>query len=711
MIIERQGETVMRLRTTGDIAFAPFHQNGNLPDPVPVGALAIHRPDGKVLLASRQEARDSLGATQTDVALAGRFCAKAVFPAAGGLRIFEPGGRMVAVLSEAGDLMALGQDTSVIPNPGTTGDFGVEEFVYAAPGLTYSPKLYRQYKDFDNIPSLPDRSWQTGTIDLSGVRPSLSLPMDRYGNTYPWPFTINQTPINGLLRVPRGPGPYPLIVFAHGNHTPLENSTPGYVYLCDALASRGFIAATIDVNFLNGKISGENAARALVQLEHIRQFQLWNGEAGHRLEGKVDLSRIVIVGHSRGGEAVIHASLLNGLDSFKPTLIAADVPLDGTGGQPLGPYHFALKGLIAIAPTDNQYLPVSPVLPLREIQTVVKQTDYLLIHGTKDADVVSFPGYQAYDRALPYDSSDMLRPASGFKVLHWIHGANHNYFNRCWGFDGENGSRPQDTSDVMAPELQRDYARSVIGAWAEIQLRGRSSYWNFLRLPASAAPDTWPSHGLKIVSQYHDRNRLWIQTFDESGGLQITQPVTGTVNSAGVTARTRFLAFVKSGTDSGFDHTRFLFQHTGGLSVQWPGSGGRYQVDDLDFHAATGRFQLLCLRVGQPTTKKKSSDPTPQPTGPDQDFSIRVTDQAGKRCTVRASSYGALLYPAQYSKLLNPPGRVESCEQKMVMQTLRIPLSDLQALGVDIRRIKSVELLFDVTARGELYIDDLQLSM
>ena len=48
------------------------------------------------------------------------------------------------------------------------------------------------------------------------------------------------------------PGPFPLAAFAHGNHNPFANSTPGYLYLCQLLASHGIIAATIDVNFLNG---------------------------------------------------------------------------------------------------------------------------------------------------------------------------------------------------------------------------------------------------------------------------------------------------------------------------------------------------------------------------------------------------------------------------------------------------------------------------
>ncbi len=125
------------------------------------------------------------------------------------------------------------------------------------------------------------------------------------------------------------------MMFAHGNHGPLENSTPGYLYLCQLLASHGVIGATIDVNFLNGGNFGENDARGIVHLEHLKQFRTWNSTAGHRLHGKVDLNRIAIVGHSRGGEGVGHASFFNRLTSIKPDILTPVVPLDGSAG--LGP--------------------------------------------------------------------------------------------------------------------------------------------------------------------------------------------------------------------------------------------------------------------------------------------------------------------------------------------------------------------------------------
>jgi len=109
-----------------------------------------------------------------------------------------------------------------------------------------------------------------------------------------------------------------------------RNSTPGYLYLCELLASHGIIAATIDVNFLNGGNFGENDARAIVHLEHLKQFRVWNAKAGHPLSGKIDLNRLMIVGHSRGGEGVGHASFFNRLAAIQPDAAHPPVPLDGS---------------------------------------------------------------------------------------------------------------------------------------------------------------------------------------------------------------------------------------------------------------------------------------------------------------------------------------------------------------------------------------------
>ena len=66
-----------------------------------------------------------------------------------------------------------------------------------------------------------------------------------------WGFDVDKLPLNARVWYPDGAGPFPLVLIVHGNHEMAEFSDPGYAYLGELLASRGFILASIDENFLN----------------------------------------------------------------------------------------------------------------------------------------------------------------------------------------------------------------------------------------------------------------------------------------------------------------------------------------------------------------------------------------------------------------------------------------------------------------------------
>ena len=108
----------------------------------------------------------------------------------------------------------------------------------------------------------------------------------------------------GASGIPTAPGPFPLVLIVHGNHNMKEFSDPGYGYLGELLASRGFILASVDENFLNGFMRGENDARGWMLLKHLKAWKTFNDRPDGPLTGKVDMGNIALMGHSRGGEAV-----------------------------------------------------------------------------------------------------------------------------------------------------------------------------------------------------------------------------------------------------------------------------------------------------------------------------------------------------------------------------------------------------------------------
>lgn len=541
---------------------------------------------------------------------------------------------------------------TALKNPALPGKRQFRTVVYASAGLNYAavPSL-NQYQLFD----APDPDFITGRRDISVFA--------NLGSSVPWPFTNTDVPVNGQVCIPRGGGPFPLALFAHGNHSPFENSTPGYLYLCGLLASHGIVAATIDVNFLNGFNFGENDARAIVHLEHVKQFQTWNSTNGHPLHRKVDLDRILLVGHSRGGEGVGHASLFNQLNALQPDAFSPVVPLDGSVG--LGPYHFRLSAVAAIAPTDRQYEPLTgpTVIPDR----------YFLMHGSQDGDVSSFEGYNTYSRTHGVDLANPTVSDGKMKALLWVIGANHNQFNSVWAPEGSPGP-------VISRADQEQVAKVELGALAQLLLLGRTGYLKVFQDHATAT--LWMPAGSRLVSQYQDPRRLFLQHNQE--GLAppvISAPVLGTVTSSGVQADRQQFDLVNAGAPV----------PTITLRLEWAALGGRIALDVVPATVPADQFKTLTLRVGQSTDAVN-------PAGQDQDFTIEVS--CGSRtAAIRASSLHRLLYPD-----------VVFGSGKVVMQTMRLPLKRLARRGVEIRDLRSIALMFDRRPAGAVYVGDVQLS-
>jgi hypothetical protein len=537
---------------------------------------------------------------------------------------------------------------SGLKNPGRMGKLKFDPITYASAGLDYgSVPALAQYRPFDT----PDPSYVTGRLDISAF--------GDLGYATPWPFTNTNVPINGLIRIPRGPGPFPLAVFVHGNHDPLENSTPGYLYLCELLASHGIIAATIDANFLNGGNFGENDARAIVHLEHIKQFRVWNGTAGHPLHRKVNLDRIVLFGHSRGGEGVGHASLFNRLASVQPDPNSPIVPLDGSAG--LGPYGFAIAGVAAIAPTDRQYEPVTG-------PTVVPDR-YYLIHGSRDGDVFSFEGYETYNRAHAVDLANPTASTGKLKALLWVYGANHNYFNSVWEAERE--------IPPLTRAQQEQIARVHLGALSQVLLLDQKRFLKVLkdhRRAAAWVPDT------NFVSQYQSPRRLFVMHNQEAvAPPQISAPLQGTVTSTGLEILRDRIDLVQSGGTE-----------TITLYLQWSAPGGRLTLAINPATLPAEKFRVLALRIGQ------STEPD-NPVGQDQDLTLEVAS-GSRTFSVPVSSLHRLLYPDDYFS------------GKIVMQSIRLPLKRLSDAGIKLRDIRSIALVLDRRPTGAIYVGDVQVS-
>lgn len=278
-------------------------------------------------------------------------------------------------------------------------------------------------------------------------------------------FDSKSLPLNGTVWYPEGAGPFPLVLIVHGNHLAQDFSDPGYEYLGELLASRGYILASIDQNFLNssyfdifGRWKSENDARGWMLLEHLKLWKKWNNDSLNIFQGKVDIENISLIGHSRGGEAVAHAALFNKLPYYPDN---AEAGFD---------YNFNIRSIVAIAPVDGQYQPAGIRTPLIDI-------NYFVIHGSHDADVQSYMGMSQYERVTFSEGYD------GFKAGLYIYNANHGQFNTGWGRRdyGFPGINLVNLKQLIDGDDQRKIAGIFMSAFLEITLSGNMEYLELFR--------------------------------------------------------------------------------------------------------------------------------------------------------------------------------------------------------------------------------------
>jgi len=272
-----------------------------------------------------------------------------------------------------------------------------------------------------------------------------------------WGFNRTKFPLNGRVWYPDSEGKFPLVLVVHGNHSMREYSDPGYEYLGELLASRGYIFVSVDENFLNGdwlkNYRTENDARGWVMLEHLKLWREWNKDINNRFYKKVDMDNISLIGHSRGGEAVSIAAAFNKLKNYPDD---AKIKFD---------YGFNIKSIIPIAPCDGQYNPSDQSTPLENI-------NYFVIHGSHDADVSNFSGDKQYKRIKFNDS------IYHFKSSLYVYRANHGQFNTVWGKRdwGLPGGYLLNTKELISGEKQRQVAKVYISAFLDLTLKGDMSF-------------------------------------------------------------------------------------------------------------------------------------------------------------------------------------------------------------------------------------------
>lgn len=276
----------------------------------------------------------------------------------------------------------------------------------------------------------------------------------------------------------RTAGPRPLVVFLHGAHAPCYKnqkkadfewpckmgyrplpSYQGYRYLADRLATQGFASLSISANGVNGQedsfADGGTTARAQLVDEHLRAVVAAARGAANpyprAVAQRMDLSRVLVIGHSRGAAGVALLAIQN-------RYLAAPYTVRGV---------MSLAGILQVK-LGVPDLPFAAVLP------------------QCDGDVFQLEGqnYVEVGSRLPGDGA--LRTAV------WIPGANHNFLNTQWTPGLSKGPSVNDAAvyDTWAGPCrktkrissgqERRVARSYVAAMARLTLYGDPTMTQFL---------------------------------------------------------------------------------------------------------------------------------------------------------------------------------------------------------------------------------------
>jgi hypothetical protein len=459
------------------------------------------------------------------------------------------------------------------------------------------------------------------------------------------------------------PGKRPLALFLHGRHwTCYEPGVPenftlewpctagmkpvpshrGYLQAQELLASQGYVTVSISANGVNGQDadlfdSGAQGRSSLVR-RHLAKWAAWaRGDSGPAIvkATPTDLSKVLLVGHSRGGEGVNRAAL----DTFNP-------PPEGSGYD--GPVRWNIRGTLLIGPT------IFGLNPAPEVPSIT------ILPGC-DGDVSDLQGEQYLDA-----TRGIVRGTALHSALYFF-GANHNYFNTEWTpgqseapsfddvVDPEHAVCGPDKPGRLTPEQQQTAGATYIAAAARLFVAGDERVLPLVDGSGVRAPSAGP---VRVLSHAVGAARTPFvvpdATTTASGGARMCLLVTQDTDRGCMPPESAmFQPHVSTLWGVWNDPDRFGVALSGAPGVVRPAKP-----------VSLAGSRELALRIIAPTNTT------------DNRFDIAITDTRGRTARLGSTTLDGL-----------PAG--DGYIAALWAQEVRVPLP---ANGIDLRNIASLEV-------------------
>ncbi|GAA0620959.1 hypothetical protein GCM10009534_65230 [Kribbella sandramycini] len=493
-------------------------------------------------------------------------------------------------------------------------------------------------------------------------------------------------------------GKRPLVVFLHGRHEycygdateagdkpwpcpkgakPIP-SYRGYDAPAKALASHGYQVVSISSNAINaydGDVYDLGAqARGELVLDHLALWKKWStaggGPFGNKFIGKLDLKNVGLMGHSRGGEGVARAAVIN----------------SDRGGE------FGIRAVLPLAPVDFA-------------RSTVPGVAMSVLLPYCDGDVSDLQGQKFYD-----DTRNSVTGDGAARSTVTVLGANHNFFNTEW----TPGQSVAPSGDDWGGEPKATCGDRTVGRLKakEQQAVGTAYLAGFFRLhlgnekqflPLFDGSDTRAASAgkavVRVVSQAPLASRRDVNALDKAlpkGAVsgKVTATVCAGVKplTASKAAATPACLLTDGWGDSPHWEPAALAGRTPSLAVTklaWTAKTGVVRLNLPAKQRDVRKYAALSFRAAPGALGTLTTD-----------LSVRVVDGRGKAAAVPVSSVS--------DALTRLPGNLQLGLPKNLLRTVRIPLSSLK--GIDLRDVRTVELRTDRVASGTAFVSDLAFS-
>lgn len=420
---------------------------------------------------------------------------------------------------------------------------------------------------------------------------------------------------------------------------------------------------SIKLNVLDIPHGGMGAAgRTEVLFWHLRVL--------HEKFGADIENNIGILGHSRGGEAVVRAAHFTDPGHLSPILI------------PGTPHN--INAIMSLAPTD---------MYVRE--SLTRDIPYYVLYGSHDGDVSGVTMSRRKDgTAIPsgsgshslYDRANNSTP----KAMSFVKGATHN------GFVTTNHDAKDPLGVLTGDLIQKNILKAYTNAFFRMHLKGESVWSPYLQgdyIPISCNfEDIFPLYrhqgGETIVV---DDFELFDPVDESSRGEDVIwDGGLGTLVEGLLSPRP-----VANSKDTQSPH------ETNGLVIDWEaGRNLTFSVPAAD--ADVSLLNFLSFRITQ--VAKAVLAPYPSIDG----LEIELVDgRGGNHSEVITRKIpdpihrNNISYPA-------PIGAYNPVKSAMV--TVRIPLSEYRENGVDLTNISNVTFIFPPGGPGKIAIDSIEFS-